>query len=918
MTRPFRSGFAATILLLVVALLALFDGTWRRGEIFSPSDVLESFYPWAANGPRREPLNVTRSDEAFYHQPLMVTHWARLNAFDLPEWNPYVLGGTPAFHQGLDVGRAFSPLSLPFYVAEPALAVTLYGPLRILVAGLLMWMYLRAAQYRPAACAFGAVSFAFNGAFLVWLSAPMPTVALWLPLLLLAAERVRTSGRWRDAALLALALGLQFLGAYLPTTLVLLFVVGFWSLGHLVASPASSVSSNRAVRLMAAGAVGGLALGACALAPMLQTLLASPAATRTMEFTLPWTNLATFAMPGFWGYPGAWWYPGPGNYPELVTYLGIPVIGLAGAGAWFGGRARERRVVLAVLVSVIALSQMYGWSPLSWISSLPGLRQLNPPRWNVALAFAVALLAARGVQQLSHLHEKEGRRLLMAVAAVLGCLGLVAAVSLWSQLEALQRSGSGAHERAQVVRFLVLAGFTVAALALTTMWRRAAVVSSWLLAAVAAGDLVQAAYGFNPTLPPERVYPSTPGLAYLQANVADGRIVPAGPSSKVPQSHIWGLYGLPTLTGFDFSADALYQAFLARATGQAGSHVRWDYVGIDSDRGLDLRLLGILGATLIVTPPTDVEPPPGAFTTLEPITEGRRIEQCFVIRQSGFRRLDLLPATYSRANEGWWDITLSPADGRATGRQWRIEAARLRDLDWLRLVFPPDHESAGRRYCIAVSGHSPASRSATLMASSNGLEGGSLSVDGRPDGRALYFRTFSIAADRIPGAPLVYAGDVNVYRNPMAMPLAWFVGETQSVPAEEQVAAVSRPELDPRVAAVVEPALPPVAAASAARVIEAIREGDRRLFQVSAPHGGVLVIGERFDPHWRLEADGHALLLVRANAVLMAASIPPGTRRLTLRYERRDWMAAIGLSALTLLAVVAVLLVSPGTRRRAG
>ena len=81
--------------ILLVCLAALFPRMVTRGEVFSPADLLFSYAPWSYGSARLAPANITRSDEAVYHQPLMITHWKRLRAFEWPEWDPLLLGGAP-------------------------------------------------------------------------------------------------------------------------------------------------------------------------------------------------------------------------------------------------------------------------------------------------------------------------------------------------------------------------------------------------------------------------------------------------------------------------------------------------------------------------------------------------------------------------------------------------------------------------------------------------------------------------------------------------------------------------------------------------------------------------------------------------------------------------------------------------------
>lgn len=915
MNRERSKGLAACLVLLVIGCGLLFDRTWRYGEVLSPADVLDSFFPWAADGPRREPTNATRSDEAFYHQPLMLTHWPRLRSGDFPEWNPLVLGGTPAFQNGLDVGRALSPLSLPFYLLDANTAVTLYGPLRLIAAGLLMWLYLRSASLSPAASAAGAVIFAFNGAFVVWLTAPMPTVALWLPLIALGVERVVHRGTIRWAGLLALAIGLQFLGGYLPTSIVVMSLAGLWAAGWLAAREAGSGPPvTRVVPLMVVAGAVGVVLAAGALGPMLTTLSDSPASGRSMRsLTLPWQNLATFALPGFWGSPLArnWWSPFGGNYPEFVTYVGILPMALAGTGAALAIARRDTRAVLALVALLFSVMQMYGWPPASWVSYLPGFRQMNPYRWNAGLVFAVAVLSATGLESFLSRRDTAVPSSLARIKAVLPALiglllaGCIAALALFDQFGRIRELNFQAYEKSGVVVFVALAlmsGALCAILAYTTGRLRLA--AGWIAVAVAALDLIVAGHGFNPTLPRERLYQSTPGIAFLQRSIGEGRLAPMGESYLLPESHVWGLYGLPAVVGFDFFGASDYQAFLARAARQPARPPRWDFVGLNTANvAPDLRLLGLLGVNLLATPPLDSWTHAPGYTTVGELTAGRTIAQTFTARYDGLRRIDLLTATFARPNAGAWAITLIDLDTEALVASWHRDAASLPDVDWLSLNLPPQFDSAGRQYRleIQVEGASPG-RGATLLATpEGGLEHGVLDVDGKRDPRALWLRVFSTAPDRIPGATLEYARDVNVYRNPFARPRAWFVQSARVVPSAEQLDALA--SIDTATTALVESPLATGPSAQTGRITLASDLGDQRRFTVDAPDGGIVVFSERFDEHWRLSAETQDVPLVRANSVLMAAAVAPGVQTLTLTYDRSDWKGALVCSALALAGI---------------
>lgn len=932
-----RTTRAAAWLMAVAVLLTLgvlFERSWRHGEVFSPADAIFAFFPWAYDLERPTPSNLTRTDEAFFHQPLMMTHWSRLRAGEFPEWDPHVLAGTPAFLQGLDTGRAFSPLSLPFYLAPPDIAVTIYAPLRLACAAWFMWLFLRRRTHSALASAGGALAFAVNGAFIAWLSAPMPTVALFLPLIFLAIDRVIDEEGARPAALLALALGLSFLGAYLPTSIAVSSAAAAYALVALLASPGSTGLRLRTTGALIGAGAAGLALAAVALVPMLTNLVASAAAGRSMRHaTLPWTNLATFAAPDFWGSPltQTWWYPATGNYPEFVTYLGIAALALAGAGLAAALRGRDVRALTLAALGLFSLGVMYGWPPFTWLTVLPGYRQMNPFRWNVVLACAVAVLVAvgldalRGKRQIRHATSTgspaNGRADLSTrwwafggAVLVLFLLGGVTAAATWQHLDDIRRLNLQPLEKTQLIRFAAIAAVTLGLCGAVIVLRSRAAsrAASVALLALLAADLVQWGYGFNPTIPRTRLYPVTDGIVRLQAATADGRAAPVDPDLHLVPGHIWSVFGIDVVTGYDFFGDGDYQRFIDRVAG-TNLPTRWDHVTLGAPGDLDLRLLGLLNVTTLVTAPVGTVGRGPGYSTVGELTSGRRVEQRFAA-EGGLRGADVLVGLYDRENTGTLTISLARAEANEVIAERTYRAADLRDNAWMRLECPP--QPAGT-WVVRVSADGAEEGHAATVWTTGGAGASpadGLTIDGVPDERALIFRTFTTGAGRLPGAPLAYSGDLNIYRNPQALPRAWFVSTATPAPAGEHLDRVADPSIDLATTAVVAEALPQAPTATArVRAID-ISQPDVRSFDVDAPDGGVLVVSERFASGWRAEADGRPLAVTRANSVLLAVGVPAATRQVRLVYRSPTLRPALAVSALTLSGISLALFVT--ARRR--
>jgi hypothetical protein len=946
-----RRAVLPLLAVMLVALLALFEREWRRGEVFSPADLVFQFYPWARQTSRVAAANPTRSDEAFYHQPLMTSHFTRLREGEFPDYDDTRLSGAPAFFDGFDVGRAFSPFSLPFYLLPAEDAVNWYGPLRLLVAAFAMWLFLRELGVGAVAAAGAGVAYGLNGHFLTWLSAPMPTVAAWLPLVLRQVRRCARHGEWPDVAGLALATGALLLGTYLPTTFVCLFAaavygaIELWLAGRPGALDGRARSPNAAHSMaglgepalpthasrrpgasgerryvhgalaLALGGLLGLGVGAVALWPMLAGLRGSPASARVVSAEgAVWANVATLAMPDFWGTPvlGNWWHPdASANYPEHVAYFGLVVVLLASLSL-AGRLSRELSVARWTFVGLtaLALTRAYGVAPGRWLVWLPGQAQSNPFRWYVLAGCGFAVLAGLGLHAwLTEADRRHRLRTLVGPLVIALTLAGVVAAALFVFLPDVRARNLQAFERGQIQGAAVVAALT-ALLMVVTAWlsdQRQRMAGGLLLVALAAADLVQAHRGLNPTLPRDRYYPVTASLDWLREQGSETRLAPVDTTADLIQGHVWSIYGLSAVTGFDFHGDTNYQHYMRLAQEPAGVDVAkrpatWSYVGLHRDT-LDLRMLGVLGVRYIVAPPVDVTPRAGGYAPIGPMVDGRTIRFTVPVRHDGVHGMDLLAATYARQNRGRWHWQVAGADSRVLA-EGSVEQSALRDNEWWRLAWPPVERSAGSTLTLTLrSEGSDAGSSATLLATATASAlGTTLRIDDEIDRRTLWFRTFSTAADRFGEAALVRAGDLNIYRNPHARPRAWFVQRAAVADASTHASAMHAGPFDPAKEAWLA-ASPPHRASSTARVTSISLDDDRRTIGVEAPDGGVLVVGERAHPGWAVAIDGRAVPWQVADAVLIGVAVPPGSRTITLEFRQPAVRPAAGLTLLSLAGI---------------
>ncbi len=213
-----------------------------------------------------------------------------------PLWNPYQLAGHPFLATAL-YGLCYPPnvlyLLLPTAVAIEAVVV-----LHIVLAGWFTYRYAEVVGLPPIGRFAGAAVYMFCGFMTSQAGWFTPAVAssTWLPLALIAVERLLARNDARSAALLAAALALALLGGWTQFWLYTVYVVGFYAAvraGAAAWQGTPRASLARVVALLALAIGLGTAVTAVQLLPTreLQALGPRRPGGLTMEQLVPFMSL---------------------------------------------------------------------------------------------------------------------------------------------------------------------------------------------------------------------------------------------------------------------------------------------------------------------------------------------------------------------------------------------------------------------------------------------------------------------------------------------------------------------------------------------------------------------------------------------------------------------------------------------------
>ncbi len=545
------------VALILLPLLLLGKSLLGR-EAFLPADLLQHVAPWEKESPPSA-WNVLRYDGITQFYPWRLEASRQFHAGKLPLSNPYAFaadGGTPLWANSQSA--PLYPLNALFWLAPTGSLWYVFGlsvALHLLIAAAGVYRLARRLGLRRAPGTLSAISFVLSGPVVCWLALPtFLCVICWLPWLLLAIERA-LAGKSRGWTWVGLAAGLILLGGHLQ--------IAFYGIATgLVWLVFRVWDQKKPVRGWLLPALGVLLLGICLASPqVLPTVELSRNSHRAsatgptldgyksyVGLALPLRSLITFVFPNYYGHPidGSHWNDsevngmviGGNNYAEWACYVGIAPLILALAALFLPwkktdtGLFRQRRPLAVVLG--LSLSMALG-TPLDLLLyfGLPGFAQTgSPARVLVVAALALALLAGVGLQCLNNSEIPRAARQRAVWAALVTAL-LVCAIS--ASLSASWVAGSTSTPLGELLQaglrdvqfgliVLVLAvGVALVVPRLSGKRQTGAILALLLLTSI---DLIPRALRYNPGSPPEQVYPTTPGLAYLKANAKGALIAP--------------------------------------------------------------------------------------------------------------------------------------------------------------------------------------------------------------------------------------------------------------------------------------------------------------------------------------------------------------------------------------------------------
>jgi hypothetical protein len=403
----------AFALVLGIWVTAFFHETLFLGKVLSPADVLRVSASFRDEDDAVfEPANRLLMDPVLQFQPWLEFNRRMVRSGQWPLWNPHAGGGAPHLANGQSA--VFDPFHLLAYLGTLPSAYGWIAAGRLLAAGLGMFLLARSWGLGFWGRWFAGLVYPFCGFLVAWLLFPVTAVAVWMPWLFLAIDRVfRGPGR-RSAGVLGAATALVILGGHIQTSAHVLLAGGAYAAWRWTGRRVGDFDRRRVLVAWTAGTLLGIGLAAVQVLPLAAYLSRSPVWGDRRRENPPWWAIARprvldavcTALPYAYGSQRR-------GHPNLARALGVHNLNESAGGfvgmatlIWLAPlavRARRRSPRVAFLAGMALFGALAAFRipPVdNLLRACPVLDVTDNRRLTLWSAFGLTLLGGIGLDYL--------------------------------------------------------------------------------------------------------------------------------------------------------------------------------------------------------------------------------------------------------------------------------------------------------------------------------------------------------------------------------------------------------------------------------------------------------------------------------------------------------------------------------------
>src|ERR1051326_4357289 len=547
---------------VVTGLLLLFVGIFLYKNILPfrpaiPFDLLDTLEPWRMQDVLLTARNPELSDQIFQFYPWSTLSVNELRRGRIPLWNPFNFCGSPLLANG-QVG-VFYPLKIIALLFTPAVASVVLPSIRLFLAAILTFAFLRQLGLRWDVSLFGGIVFAFSRNFIVWLNFPVGDAAVLLPGLFWVCERLVKSGKVGDLVIGVVLVAAQFLAGQPQTSFVSALACSVYILFRLLSAKGDGNRRLKILLLYSTMWLLGACLAAVPILPMVEYMGESAATAFRYQFNLkvyPWYEVISFIVPDFFGTPYNANYWGFANLVGTACYIGIAPLVLALMS--LTSIASHAGVRCFWTITAISIGIVYKLPLLRRISNLPFFNATDTDKFLVVIVFSLTVCSAIALEEIMRGDRKRVGLQAMTIGLIL--VGIIAAVHghFSKFLDALHLNG---YEKGNSVVFAALTAATCSILGVTSAFASRRTVGWSLLMLLSYIDLFVFGHSYNAASLSRGMPPAPAAVVNLPDNSRNSRVL--GIRGELPPNTSI-LYGIADVRGYDALTPARYFNFVSK------------------------------------------------------------------------------------------------------------------------------------------------------------------------------------------------------------------------------------------------------------------------------------------------------------------------------------------------------------------
>ncbi len=544
--------------LLVFSLAVIFF--WQffiKGLLPIPADTIIGLYHpfrdlYAKDYPNGIPFeNFLITDPVRQQYPWRELAISVEKKLELPLWNPYNFSGTPLLANFQSA--PFYPLNFLFFAMPFASGWSLIIFLGILLSGIFLFLYLNSFKLSKWASILGAITFSFSGFFVSWMEwSTIIHVALWLPLILLAIDKIFLTLQFSNSKLQPkiknyfwpIVFIFSLSSAFFAGHLQIFFYLFIFSWVYFLARWFQFGKKKNAFLLFIILNSLFIILTAIQWIPTLQFISLSARNVDALGFNnpgwfIPWQHLIQLVVPDFFGNPTTLNYWGLWNYGEFVGYIGIAPLILALFAMFFRKDKKTLFFGTFLFLSFIFAFPTF-FAKIPYILKIPFFETAQPTRLLFIVDFALAVLSALGFDYLL-----KTKKITVVYPLIFIAIALTA---LWIFIP---------KEHFEVVKnnlilpTLIFASSSIVFLSLITFKKKNkfTFIICAIIVAITIFDLFRFGWKFTPFTQKAYLFPSTRAIDFLQKNLGEFRIMTT--DSRIFPPNFSAVYRLQSIDGYD-------------------------------------------------------------------------------------------------------------------------------------------------------------------------------------------------------------------------------------------------------------------------------------------------------------------------------------------------------------------------------